>query len=56
MRAPEGAPYIEEQRLLLGPQDRSSELLRVLRIAWEPSDVLPDSGRGGGGFGSTGAH
>ena len=35
MRAPEGAPYIEEQRLLLGPQDRSSELLRVLRIAWE---------------------
>ncbi|HLF08925.1 MAG TPA: TIGR00730 family Rossman fold protein [Dehalococcoidia bacterium] len=35
MRAPEGAPYIEEQRLLLGPQDRSSELVRVLRIAWE---------------------
>src|SRR3972149_10073133 len=35
MRAPEGSPYIEEQRLLLGPQDRSSELLRVLRIAWE---------------------
>src|SRR3970040_2821945 len=35
MRAPEGAPYVEEQRLLLGPQDRSSELVRVLRIAWE---------------------
>ncbi len=35
MRAPEAAPYVEEQRLLLGPQDRSSEFLRVLRIAWE---------------------
>lgn len=29
------ASHVEEQRLLLGPQDRSSEFWRVLRIAWE---------------------
>lgn len=26
----------------------------VSRVAWEPVDALPDSGRGAGGFGSTG--
>jgi dUTP pyrophosphatase len=38
--------------------ERIAQLLiaRVLRIAWEPTDVLPASGRGGSGFGSTGAH
>jgi len=28
----------------------------VSHVAWEPVDVLPESGRGAGGFGSTGLH
>jgi dUTP pyrophosphatase len=38
--------------------ERIAQLLiaRVMRIEWEPAVVLPDSGRGSGGFGSTGAH
>ena len=38
--------------------ERIAQLLiaRVLRIDWEPSEELPESGRGHGGFGSTGRH
>lgn len=28
----------------------------VSHVAWEPVDALPESGRGAGGFGSTGLH
>jgi dUTP pyrophosphatase len=36
--------------------ERIAQLLlaRVLRIAWEEADELPQTGRGAGGFGSTG--
>lgn len=36
--------------------ERIAQLLvaQVLRIRWEPTDVLPDTLRGEGGFGSTG--
>lgn len=38
--------------------ERIAQLLiaRVLRIDWDAVDSLPDSGRGEGGFGSTGRH
>jgi dUTP pyrophosphatase len=38
--------------------ERIAQLLisRVFRIEWQESDVLPESGRGEGGFGSTGRH
>jgi dUTP pyrophosphatase len=38
--------------------ERIAQLLisRVLRIEWEAAEVLPESGRGDGGFGSTGRH
>ena len=38
--------------------ERIAQLLisRVLRIEWQASEVLPESGRGEGGFGSTGRH
>lgn len=31
-------------------------LARVEQVAWEPSAALPPTGRGAGGFGSTGVH
>jgi dUTP pyrophosphatase len=36
--------------------ERVAQLLAatVLRIEWRPAEVLPESGRGAGGFGSTG--
>ncbi|MBR9988964.1 MAG: dUTP diphosphatase, partial [Gemmatimonadetes bacterium] len=36
--------------------ERVAQLLAaaVLRIAWVTAEELPESGRGGGGFGSTG--
>lgn len=36
--------------------ERIAQLLAaaVLRIDWKPADALPESGRGAGGFGSTG--
>jgi dUTP pyrophosphatase len=36
--------------------ERIAQLLiaEVARIAWQPADDLPESGRGSGGFGSTG--
>ena len=38
--------------------ERIAQLLiaQVMRIEWQPADELPESGRGGGGFGSTGRH
>lgn len=38
--------------------ERIAQLLiaRVLRIEWHEAQTLPDSGRGDGGFGSTGSH
>ena len=38
--------------------ERIAQLLisRVLRIEWQEREVLPGSGRGEGGFGSTGRH
>ncbi|MGQ0561460.1 MAG: dUTP diphosphatase [Gemmatimonadota bacterium] len=38
--------------------ERIAQLLiaRVLRIQWQESETLPDSGRGTGGFGHTGQH
>jgi dUTP pyrophosphatase len=38
--------------------ERIAQLLvsRVARIAWQPASELPPTGRGAGGFGSTGRH
>lgn len=38
--------------------ERIAQMLisKVLRIEWEESESLPESGRGTGGFGSTGRH
>lgn len=38
--------------------ERIAQLLlaRVIRVAWQETLELPDSGRGAGGFGSTGRH
>lgn len=38
--------------------ERIAQLLvaRLSRIVWEPAASLPESGRGAGGFGSTGRH
>jgi dUTP pyrophosphatase len=38
--------------------ERIAQLLvaRVARITWQPAATLPPSGRGAGGFGSTGRH
>ena len=38
--------------------ERIAQMLisKVLRIEWEVSETLPESGRGTGGFGSTGRH
>lgn len=40
----------------LGHGERIAQLLvaPVVRIDWDPSDALPGTGRGAGGFGSTG--
>lgn len=40
----------------VGHGERIAQLLvaSVLRIVWEPTDALPATGRGAGGFGSTG--
>ena len=38
--------------------ERIAQLLiaQVVRIEWQPAEELPESGRGAGGFGSTGRH
>ena len=42
------------QTLAHGERIAQMVLARVVRIAWERVDVLPDTERGSGGFGSTG--
>ena len=44
------------QEILHGERIAQMLLARVLRIAWEQAESLPESGRGSGGFGSTGRH
>ena len=44
----------EAQTLAHGERIAQMLVARVVRIAWEPVSALPESGRGAGGFGSTG--
>jgi dUTP pyrophosphatase len=44
----------EPQRIEHGERIAQMLMARVLRIEWSPADNLPSSGRGEGGFGSTG--
>jgi dUTP pyrophosphatase len=44
------------QEIAHGERIAQMLLARVLRIAWQPADELPETGRGSGGFGSTGRH
>ncbi len=44
----------EPQRIEHGERIAQMLVARVVRIAWEETNELPSSGRGGGGFGSTG--
>ena len=44
------------QEILHGERIAQMLLARVLRIEWEQAESLPESGRGSGGFGSTGRH
>lgn len=44
------------QEIVHGERIAQMLLARVLRIDWEVAETLPESGRGSGGFGSTGRH
>lgn len=44
----------EPQRIEHGERVAQLLVAQVLRIAWAPSDALPETERGAGGFGSTG--
>lgn len=44
----------EPQEITHGERIAQMLIARVLRIEWSPAAELPDSGRGAGGFGSTG--
>jgi dUTP pyrophosphatase len=46
----------EAQEIAHGERIAQLLIAQVLRIEWQESETLPDSGRGSGGFGSTGAH
>lgn len=46
----------EPQEIVHGERIAQLLIARVTRIDWEPADALPASGRGSGGFGSTGRH
>jgi len=46
----DGAP----QEIAHGERIAQMLVARVVRIAWEPAESLPDTERGAGGFGSTG--
>lgn len=46
----------EPQEIAHGERIAQMLIARVIRIAWEPAEELPPTGRGGGGFGSTGRH
>ncbi|HSL71834.1 MAG TPA: dUTP diphosphatase [Longimicrobiales bacterium] len=45
---------VEPQEIVHGERIAQLLVARVLRIAWHEADELPASGRGAGGFGSTG--
>ncbi|HEX6307913.1 MAG TPA: dUTP diphosphatase [Longimicrobiales bacterium] len=47
---------LDREPQLIEHGERIAQLLlaRVIRIEWQPTDELPASGRGTGGFGSTG--
>lgn len=44
----------EAQTIEHGERIAQMLVAHVLRIEWQPADALPESGRGSGGFGSTG--
>lgn len=44
----------EPQEILHGERVAQLLIARVVRIDWQETDTLPESGRGHGGFGSTG--
>ena len=44
----------EAQEILHGERIAQLLIARVVRIEWQETDTLPESGRGHGGFGSTG--
>ena len=44
----------EPQEIVHGERIAQLLIARVLRIDWQETDTLPESGRGQGGFGSTG--
>ncbi|MGQ0813597.1 MAG: dUTP diphosphatase [Gemmatimonadota bacterium] len=46
----------EPQEIAHGERIAQLLIARVLRIGWQERDSLPASGRGEGGFGSTGRH
>src|SRR5688572_24984106 len=46
----------EPQEIAHGERIAQLLIAQVLRIDWQESDTLPASGRGSGGFGSTGSH
>jgi dUTP pyrophosphatase len=46
----------EPQEIAHGERIAQMLVARVLRIDWQESESLPESGRGAGGFGSTGSH
>src|SRR5688500_2673606 len=45
----------EPQEIAHGERIAQLLIARVLRIDWQETDSLPESGRGSGGFGSTGS-
>jgi dUTP pyrophosphatase len=46
----------EPQQLAHGERIAQLLVARVSRIVWQPAEALPPTGRGTGGFGSTGRH
>lgn len=44
----------QPQTLAHGERIAQMLVAQLMRIEWQPSDELPESGRGAGGFGSTG--
>lgn len=46
----------EPQEIVHGERIAQMLIARVIRIEWATVDALPESGRGAGGFGSTGRH
>ncbi|MGH7444452.1 MAG: dUTP diphosphatase [Longimicrobiales bacterium] len=46
----------EPQEIAHGERIAQLLIARMIRIDWEAADTLPVSGRGSGGFGSTGRH